>query len=459
MTELTPFGATFLLVTIAMVVSLPRRWAALPLLLGTFYMPLSQGLAIGPFNLFSIRLLVLAGIIRIFLRRETIAGGFGRLDALMVVWALSATFTSLFRDDAEAALKFNFGMAFNACGVYFLLRAFCTSRQDVVRLCAMTSLLLVPVAVEMYAEHVTSYNAFSALGGLSESPQVRDGRIRAQGPLAHPILAGTVGAVALPLAIGLWSRHRRIALCGIAACLTMIATSASSGPVLSGCVGILALATWRWRERVHLMRRTVVLGVLLLSLVMQAPIYYLLARIDVAGGSTGWYRARLIESALEHIDEWWAVGTANTGHWMATGLDRAHADITNHYIHMGVTGGVALLFLFVWILVAAFQSVGRTVREAPDGTSPDIGFLTWALGSSLFAHAATFVSVSYFDQSFVMLYLTLAAIAAMASHPRVVSVPGYITLLTRAAPPGTRAHTLSGSGRLGRTTSRATGES
>jgi hypothetical protein len=164
--------------------------------------------------------------------------------------------------------------------------------------------------------------------------------------------------------------------------------------VLSGCVGILALAAWRWRERVRLMRWAAVFAVLLLSMVMQAPVYYWLARIDVAGGSTGWYRARLIETALEHIDEWWpsAPPTRDTG-WRP-GLDRTHADITNHYIHMGVTGGVALLILFVWILVAAFRYVGRTVHEAPDMSSPDIGFFTWALGSSLFAHAATFVSVS-----------------------------------------------------------------
>jgi hypothetical protein len=192
---------------------------------------------------------------------------------------------------------------------------------------------------------------------------------------------------------------------------------------------------------------------------MQAPVYYLLARIDVAGGSTGWYRARLIESALEHIGEWWAIGTADTGHWMATGLDRTHADITNQYIHMGVTGGIALLVLFVWLLATAFQYVGRTVHEAPDGTSADVGFLAWALGSSLFAHTATFVSVSYFDQSFVMLYLTLAAIAAMVSPPRKTPVPGYITLLSRGGACRTWAHTLYGGGRLGRTISREKGGS
>jgi hypothetical protein len=353
----------------------------------------------------------------VVVRGERVAGSFNRLDVLMLLWALAAVLASVFRDDAAAALKFNLGLVFNACGVYFLLRAFCTGRDDVVRLCATAALLLVPVAVEMLVEHATAHNAFSAFGGVSELPQVRDGRIRAQGPLAHPILAGTVGAVMLPLMFALWSRHRRIAVAGIAACLAMIVTSASSGPVLSGAIGLLSLAAWRWRRRIRMLRWTAVLTLGALALAMQAPVYYLLARVDLVGGSTGWYRARLIESAIEHLDEWWAVGTANTGHWMETSLKATHADITNHYIHMGVTGGLVLLLLFVWILVAAFRCVGETVRSAT-AADEDRGFAAWALGASLFSHAATFASVSYFDQSFVMLYLTLAGIAAISARRR-----------------------------------------
>ena len=41
--------------------------------------------------------------------------------------------------------------------------------------------------------------------------------------------------------------------------------------------------------------------------------------------------------------------------------------------------------------------------------------MVWALGASLFANAATMISVSYFDQSFVFLYLKLAAIGSLKS--------------------------------------------
>jgi len=177
--------------------------------------------------------------------------------------------------------------------------------------------------------------------------------------------------------------------------------------------GLVALLMWPLRDRMRHVRRLSLLGLLALSLVMKAPPYYLIARIDIAGGSTGWYRARLIESSLQHIDEWWLAGTDRTGHWMATGLDAEHADIINHFIFMGVTGGIVLLVLFVFTLAAAFRYVGAAATMAPSPGEPDRRFFVWSLGAALFAHAATFISVSYFDQSFVSLYLTLAAIAAV----------------------------------------------
>ncbi len=58
--------------------------------------------------------------------------------------------------------------------------------------------------------------------------------------------------------------------------------------------------------------------------------------------------------------------------------------------------------------------VGNAVSRSR-GLSRSSQFLPWAIGSSLFANAATCISVSYFDQSFLFLYLTLAVIGSMKS--------------------------------------------
>jgi len=61
------------------------------------------------------------------------------------------------------------------------------------------ALVAVPVAIVMATEHFTGHNLFAKLGGVDELSNIRNGRVRAQGPFLHAIVAGTVGAVLLPL--------------------------------------------------------------------------------------------------------------------------------------------------------------------------------------------------------------------------------------------------------------------
>ena len=343
-------------------------------------------------------------------------GRMNSLDWLMVVWAAWALISSLFHADTFGVLVNHLGLVYNACGIYFLLRVFCLSFEDVVTLCRITAILLIPLSIMILVEKTTGHNLFSALGGIPEISEIRNGRIRAQGPFAHSILAGTVGAVCLPLMIGLWQQHRKIAVAGILACFSMVFASGSSGPIMSTAAAMGALFMWRYRHRMRLVRCIAVLSYIGLDLVMKAPAYYLIARIDLTGSSTSYYRARLIDAAIEHLSEWWLAGTDYTRSWMVTGVKWSpdQADITNHYIQMGVVGGLPLMLLFTAILIKGFSFVGQTLQQIPE-SSPQSRFMIWALGASLFAHAATFIAVSYFDQSFVFIYLTLAATGSVQS--------------------------------------------
>jgi hypothetical protein len=163
--------------------------------------------------------------------------------------------------------------------------------------------------------------------------------------------------------------------------------------------------------------------------VMKAPIYYLIARFTVVGGSTGWYRSRLIESAFEHLSEWWLAGTDYTRHWMPNAVDWSpnHTDITNYYLSMGVVGGLPLVLLLIAIIVKTFSLIGRKLRDPALSTKD--AFVLWALGSAMFAHMATSFSVGYFDQSFVFFYLPSAVAASVrfvsASVQPIVQPPGF----------------------------------
>jgi len=381
-------------------------------------MTLGQVVEVGPFHFTVIRILVALGVCRVLVKRERISGGLRPLDKAMVGWAAWAVASSFFHEDIPATLVNHLGLVFDGLGFYFLLRVFISGSEGVWLAAKIVIILLVPVALEMISEHFSGRDMFAVFGGMSELSEVRGGKIRANGPFAHSILAGTVGAVCMPLAFLFWRKNRKLCLLGIAATGAMVVTSSSSGPILTTLFVLLGLGCWKIRERMRLVRRMAVLIVVILNVIMDAPVYYLLARIDLTGSSTGWYRSRLIESTISHFNEWWLGGTDYTRHWMPTGVPWSpdHCDITNYYIRMGVLGGLPLMVLFIRVLVVAFQTVGSGLRFRPDAPFED-RFMIWTLGAILFGHVATWMSVSYFDQTVVFLYLLLAAIGSLPVAP------------------------------------------
>ena len=320
--------------------------------------------------------------------------------------------SSFFHNDPSSAFIFRAGVVFSTLGPYFLIRCFCTSPSDVIHLIEITAVLLAPVALEMLFEKLTGTNLFAIFGGVPEDSLVRNGTIRAQGPFAHSILAGTIGAASIPLFAGIAHLQKWKARVGIAASLIMVLSSGSSGPILTTAAGVGAMCLWRLRKHTRAIRWGCFGLYLLLELLMKPPAYFILARIDLTGSSTGWHRAELIHSSINHLGEWWFAGTDYTRHWMPTGVtwNEDHTDITNEYIKMGVHGGLPLLLLFGGSLVIGFRYIGKTLADEREGS-----FVTWAIGSALFAHAVTFISVSYFDQSMLFVFAILASISAVHS--------------------------------------------
>jgi len=266
-------------------------------------------------------------------------------------------------------------------------------------------------------EKATGKNLFSVFGGLPEDVAIRDGKLRAQGPFLHAILAGTVGATSVPLFVGLLSRYRVAAIVGILAGLVMTFTSSSSGPVMSLIFGCTALCMWRIKNHLGKFRIGSLLLYLLLVVLMREPPYFLIARIDISGGSTGWHRAFLIQQTFSYLSEWWLFGTDITRHWMpmqGIGQDPQHTDITNYYIGFGVFAGLPSMLAVIAILLIAFSWVGKILDLWGD-INAERSFMIFCFGASLFSHAATSISVAYFDQSMLFFWLTVAVISSIYS--------------------------------------------
>jgi len=403
-----------LLVMIYLTWKLPRRFALSPLLVMVCLMPMGQKVVVFGLNFMLFRILLAVGVLRVLVRGEARRLRWTLLDKLFAWWAfVTVAFGSLSEPSSDLFIS-RAGDAYNSVGCYFFARCVLVELEDVLAGVRTLAFACVPLAALMVVEKLTCHNFLSVFGGVPELTILREGHIRCQGAFRHPILAGTFGATMLPLFAGLWAykEYRKICIAAVLSALTIAVTASSSGALMAIIAGVAGLLCWKYRNSMRSIRWGALFAILILSLAMQAPVWYLFAKLSNITGGTGWHRAYLIDATIYHFNEWWMFGTVVTAHWGPSGeviaADPRMMDITNHYVMEGVKGGVLKLALFVAILVQGFKAIGRARRAETPG-SPD-AFFIWAMGVALFTHCLSFLSVTYFDQSILALYWLLAAI-------------------------------------------------
>lgn len=388
---------------------LPRRFAIYPILMAATALPMSQRLVIGGADFTLLRLLLLAYFVRVVIRGEAKDFCWNRLDTLVVLWCVSGTIVMTIHFGTVGALTNRLGWAYDILLTYFVARCLLSSTQDWLALGKFASLLSVPVAAVFLFEWTTRYNLFSVFGGVPFETTMRAGRLRCQGPFSHPIMAGIFWAAMLPL---IWmplkaeGARRLLPYIGTVAALAIVMTTASSTPVVSALLGFIGLALFRYR----LYRRRMWAGALALAavlhfLLMDMPVWHLMARVDLAGGSTGWHRYVILDTFLNNFSDWYLTGEHQPTKWRWQ-----MRDITNQYILEGLRGGLITLSVFVVMVCVAFGNIGKSLElgEQGSGAGGILLWLAWLLGVSLFIHAITFFGVSYFGQMTAILYIQLA---------------------------------------------------
>jgi hypothetical protein len=411
-TFINPLGLVFTLLMGFLLLVVPRKYALLPVIALICYMTMGMRLMVGGLNFPMMRVLLLFGWARVVGRGEYRSIKLNPIDTAILWWTLAGivTYTLLWR--TSGALVYRLGQAYNIIGFYFLFRCLLRSMDDIHRLVKFLAILLVPLAGFIVAEKFTGQNFFSVFGGVPPVTFVRDGVVRCQGPFAHPILAGTFGATLLPLFIGLWGQGREnrfIPLMGIISSTTITIASGSSGPVMAYLAGILGLGMWGLRKHMRTIRWGLLLTIIALHLVMKAPVWFLMARVDVFEGSGGWHRALLVDRCIANFGDWWLLGTKSTASW-AGEYDHLF-DVTNQFVNEGANGGLLTMGLFIMLIARCFGGIGRALRALEESRPRVTSWWLWALGAALFTHVVSFMSVSYFDQNIVNWYLLLAMIS------------------------------------------------
>jgi hypothetical protein len=424
---MNPLGAILTLLFSAVVFAAPRRYALLGVIAATCYMTQGQQINIGGFHFTTIRLVMLVGIFRCFSRGEFKGMGFNAIDKCLVAYVVSIVLISTIRaGGATDALVSLTGWTYNILLPYFLFRALLKDLQEIETFLGDAAIVIAPFALFMMQEALTGRDLFGIFGGVGS--MFRDGHYRSEAAFRSPITAGTVGATLMPFFVGLYltGRRRPHAIIGMVAATLIVYGSRSSGPLLAYGSGLLALLLWRWREYMRGLRWGVLITLVSLHLYMKAPVWFLMGHMsDIVGGG-GWYRAEIVDDAVNHFDSWWFLGTTDTGSWSATPLAvSGAADLTNQFVVAGVSGGLVGLFIFITIFVRSFRYLGLAMRQVR-GIAPDVEMVLWALGAALYATLVNFFSVCYFDQIDVIWYLLLAMIAS-ASFSILKEQPVHVT--------------------------------
>lgn len=408
-----PISMVVFIITIILILLLPRKQTIIAVLCFMILIPSGQQFYIGGVHLFISRIIILVGLIRAMCSKghtqeQHLVGGWNAIDTSFSLYVLIQAIAFSLQFGEFGAVINQVGSIWDTLGGYFLMRLLITDHEDINRVLKCLSYIFILLAVGMLIEQKYMVNLFGYIGGTL-APEIRDGSVRSCGSFQHTLTAGTAGATALPLFMFLWykSKQRLTAALGmIAASITTI-TAHSSGPLLAYVAGIIALLFWPKRRSMRLIRWTAALSLLILHIVMKAPVWFLIARIDLTGSSSSYHRANLIDQFFKHFSDWWLIGTPNSGSW-----GWSLWDVQNKYVSAGTEGGLGALVCFIAIIVYGFSIIGKALESAIDGQQERC---LWVLGATFFSYMIAFIGVNLFDQSKFLWFILLAIISAYAA--------------------------------------------
>jgi len=387
--------------------------------------------SVGSIDIFASRIVVVVLFLRC-LSDGRIQNNFkwSKLDHIVLLSMIVYVGTYCFAVQTSKAIENRGGFLLDTWFAYMVVRYIVTDKATLVTVIKCVAPASGLLAILGVVESVTYWQPFAPLIRfcpwitpfvLGQSAQeLRFGYARAIGPFSHPILFGCGFAIFLPLVFylrheqGPW-RSSAYVLSGLV--LLGALSSMSSGPWVMTIVVIFCLAMERHKVWVKPLCIFAVLSCIFVGIASNRPFYHVIAdKANPLGGSS-WHRARLIDLAIEHFDEWWLVGYGeqDPGWGPELGSD-VLTDVTNEFILAGVSYGILGMIALCAVLATAFRCL---IRVQKDQSDPKLISLSWAFFSILLALIVTWMSVSFFGQLMPLSYFVLGSIGSLDHISRV----------------------------------------
>lgn len=406
-----PLVAVGMLIAILLMVALPRKKAIIPFLLAFFTIPAGQVLVLGGvhFTMHQILILVVLGRMASFRGSSSegrLAGGFNGLDRVVLLWASLELMMFCLQFMEMQALIRGLGSLIEGLGGYLAARFLIPDRETARRAVKVLAVICVMQGVFMVSEQFTHQNVFSTFG--ANQPTIREGHVRSEGALGT-LYGGVFAGVLIPLFLWLWteSKSRMAVYAGIAGATAMVIASHASTSWAAYGGSLMGLAFWPLRKQMRLVRWGIVATLIGLHLVMHGPVWSLIEKVDLTGGSSSYHRYMLVDNCIRHFGDWWLIGYKDYGSW---GFDMW--DLCNQFVVAAVTGGLVSLIAYIMIFQQGFAAIGTARRRMSGDRRQE--WLLWCLGSALFANVVASFGINYLVHLSMYLFVLLSCILVAA---------------------------------------------
>ncbi len=402
------------------ILSVKKENLIAPLAVAMCFLPADIAVKIGPLHFYAVRIIGLLALLRIYSSFKSPNISFNTIDKLFFSYNIIGAFIYfLASQDKGGALIYKSGTLVDSIVIYIALRHGIQSKDNlsnIIKTFCYCVLVLLPFVI---FEFFTAQNLFSILGrdGVSS----RNGEIRAACTFSHSILFGSFAAALFPILWGGYKQEKKkIWLLSLICCLFFVYSSSSSGPIIALAASIFFLWFFKWKQYSSLLAWIVLSVATFVHLVRDSPIWHFVyVRISIKSSSTGYHRYLLTEAAVKEFGNWWSLGYGDKGpNWHEIYWPWTHAtftDMTNHYFLEGVRGGFLTMVLFIILCFKSVKVLGGYANSRPELHEQ---WLWWGFTVMMITHCISFLSVAYFGQITMLLYLTIAVAAFALDESR-----------------------------------------
>lgn len=344
---------------------------------------------------------------------------------LIWFWGIFAAFMS----EGGLPISRMVGTGLDTVLIYFVARWSMYSVLDIrdfSKPLIITALIMTAFAV---SESITYYSPYHQLEqyraweNIGQAAGERLGFLRARVSTSVPIFFG----LAMVLLAGLiWTTHgfakrKYWAYLGVASAVLGALTSLSSGPwvgcaILFGCTAL--------SKRTYLIKPilyAILAMMVFIEIASNRHFYHMINYLGLSGG-TAWYRVKLMEVMISHLDEFWAfgIGGRDTSHWVKEIGGQASLDIVNHFLLIAYLSGVPFVLLYVTAHAAAVWKGIQAFRERNNKQVKDMIFYAMA---ALIALDITSFSVGIYGPALIMSYIMLGILTTFSVRPIFMQKP------------------------------------